>query len=537
MKHRGTQKGFGWFLIVSVLAIACAKEKAHKTKSPKESENPYFQLLLSNMAAYQGDLDVSLKKLDKAIGADPSSAYLHYLKALREASRKAWTSSMTSVDKALQLKPDWTKAIHLKAQILSATEDHLGATKLLESLIRKEPGNQDIYFRLAGEYLDLKRYEEALGVLRRLLVKIPEVTEAHYWMANILSQHLKRYGEAIESYQKILAFEPDNIRVRSAIAQIYLHQEKKELALRHFLEIERRYPDDFGIQLQTALLLYEMDRLSEAVGRFENVLKHNPKADRVRYYLGFVYEKSKRIDEALQEYEKVGEGSVVFKEAKMHMAFIYRERGDPKQAIRILEDAVAQGPRVSEFYELLAILWEEGKKLTKAVDWLRRGIKNLPEEERLYFNLAILYDKLDDRDSGIATMRRVLEINPDNASALNYIGYTYAERGVHLEEALQMIEKALKIKPNDGYIADSLGWVYYQMGDLERAFHTIDKALKLVPAEPTVNEHMGDIYLKKGNVEKALEYYRRAIDLEKKKNEPDLEEIRRVEGKIGAMEK
>jgi len=124
-------------------------------------------------------------------------------------------------------------------------------------------------------------------------------------------------------------------------------------------------------------------------------------------------------------------------------------------------------------------------------------------------------------------MKEVLRLNPNHADALNYLGYSYSERGIHLDEALKLIEKAMTLKPNMGYITDSLGWVYYKLGDYQRAVTELQKANLLTPDDSTISEHLADSYLKLNRIEKAAEFYEKALKLEPK---PDQKE--RLEKKI-----
>jgi Flp pilus assembly protein TadD len=127
----------------------------------------------------------------------------------------------------------------------------------------------------------------------------------------------------------------------------------------------------------------------------------------------------------------------------------------------------------------------------------------------------------------LAEMKEVLRLNPNHADALNYLGYSYSERGIRLEEALQLIQKAMELKPNTGYITDSLGWAYYKLGDYKRALTELEKANQLMPDDSTITEHLADSYLKLDRVEKAVEFYERALKLDPK---PDQKE--RLEKKI-----
>jgi Flp pilus assembly protein TadD len=129
-------------------------------------------------------------------------------------------------------------------------------------------------------------------------------------------------------------------------------------------------------------------------------------------------------------------------------------------------------------------------------------------------------------------MKRAIEINPQNAAALNYLGYTWAEMGIHLDEAERLIERALKIEPNDGFYIDSLGWVYYQKGDYMRAVEQLERAVEITVDDPTIIEHLGDAYEKIGKRDLALVRYRDAL-----KRSKEEEQTKRIREKIQRLEK
>jgi tetratricopeptide (TPR) repeat protein len=131
-------------------------------------------------------------------------------------------------------------------------------------------------------------------------------------------------------------------------------------------------------------------------------------------------------------------------------------------------------------------------------------------------------------------MKTVIDLDPKNANALNYLGYTYADLGIRLDEAEELVREALKYKPDDGYITDSLGWVYYQRGDYETALVHLLRAAELAPDDPVILEHVGDAYRKLDEPEKALEYYRRS--LEKRDPAEDAEDVRKLREKMRPLE-
>lgn len=130
------------------------------------------------------------------------------------------------------------------------------------------------------------------------------------------------------------------------------------------------------------------------------------------------------------------------------------------------------------------------------------------------------------------TMKTVIEIDPKHANAMNYLGYTYAEMGKNLDEAEDLIRKALQYKPDDGYITDSLGWVFFQKGKYQEALKVLKEAVLLVPDDPIILEHLGDAYRKTGDDKNALEYYRRSM--QQKTSDPNPEKLMR---KIQELEK
>jgi Flp pilus assembly protein TadD len=110
-------------------------------------------------------------------------------------------------------------------------------------------------------------------------------------------------------------------------------------------------------------------------------------------------------------------------------------------------------------------------------------------------------------------LKEVVVKDPENADALNYLGYTYADLGINLDEAKQLIDKALRLQPEEGYIIDSLGWVYFRKGNYAAAFTELSRAYSLMPDDPVVNEHMGDVNYRLGQVDKALPFYLKAWEL------------------------
>jgi tetratricopeptide (TPR) repeat protein len=192
-----------------------------------------------------------------------------------------------------------------------------------------------------------------------------------------------------------------------------------------------------------------------------------------------------------------------------------------------MEDAIKTKPKEANLYLILADLFEKENQLPKALAVLQKGLDQNRDSVDLLFQLGALYDKMGEFEKMVTQMKEVLRLEPDHADALNYLGYSYADRGTRLEEALQLIQKAMSLKPNMGYITDSLGWLYFKLGQYDKAAVELEKANQLTPDDPVITEHLGDSYFKLHRIEKAIELYEKALKLDPK---PD--QIERLKSKI-----
>jgi tetratricopeptide (TPR) repeat protein len=195
-----------------------------------------------------------------------------------------------------------------------------------------------------------------------------------------------------------------------------------------------------------------------------------------------------------------------------------------------MSEALEKEPLEPELYLFLGALHEEMGSYEKAVLTFKKGLELQSDSVRLHFRLAVVYDKSGDKNACIEEMKAVIDLDPTHAEALNYLGYTYAELGINLDEAKVLIKRAMKHKPNDGYIIDSLGWVYYKLGLYKMAIKYLEEANTLAPDDATILEHLGDAHMKVNNPKKSLQYYKKSLE---KKGE----DTKALEQKIQSIEK
>jgi tetratricopeptide (TPR) repeat protein len=223
--------------------------------------------------------------------------------------------------------------------------------------------------------------------------------------------------------------------------------------------------------------------------------------------------------------------STYYKKSIIHTAFLYKDKKEILKSIDTLEKFHKSNPKDIDIIIFLSSFYIENKSLEKCIKILNHGLSVSKDDPTLLFKLGVCMDKSDKKDECIRIMKKVIEIDPENAEALNYLGYTYAEKGIKLDEADKLISKALELKPDDGYITDSLGWVYYQRGAYAKASELLQKAAKMTSYDPIITEHLGDSYTKENRLKQALSVYKKALG-----KLTDNEQKIKLEKKIKALE-
>jgi Flp pilus assembly protein TadD len=214
----------------------------------------------------------------------------------------------------------------------------------------------------------------------------------------------------------------------------------------------------------------------------------------------------------------------------MLLGYLYSKLDRDEDAIGLYREILSFEQKKPDVYVSLAVTYIHKEDYRAAEAVLKDALSRFKDNEDLLFNLAIVCEKEKRFAEMEAYLRKLIEINPDHANALNYLGYSYAEKGIHLEEAQALIQRAVALKPDNGYILDSLGWVFFKSGNTEEGLKTLLKAAELVKDDPTVFEHIGDVYHAMNVKDKAIEYWKKAIEFDKKGEDEGLKE--RVKKKI-----
>lgn len=521
------------FLLLLVFLASCARQQgdvnsggASAIKGIKDPVSDlYAGFIYSELERYSDDPAESLDAINKAIEKDPTVGYFYYQRALIRAGGGDWESVVADCLEALKKDSQNIDAEILLGKALGATENRTEAIRHLEKALKEDPSRKTTYQLLAKEYMNLEKYREAERVMKNLIAKDSEEMVAYYYLGAIYGAYLKQPARAIEVYKKILDREPENLQVIDTISQLYIDMGRSKKALRILLDAEKQRPADIGLKLKIAQIYYRTKDYRPAIERFNYILENNPKSDKIIYYLGVLYEESGDMDKSIEMFQRVPPDSGLYKDARLRLAYRYKNKNNLEKAKDSLLQAIKRDPKVLEFYQYLSGIYERAGDFKSAVKVLDRAKKYFPSDPNLFLTIGTLYDKIGDYDKAISAMKEVIKLDPKNAFALNYVGYMLLESGGNIEEAEDMLQEAVQQKPGDGYIVDSLGWLYFKKGDYTKAYLLVKRALEFLPNEPTILKHMGEIYLVRGEKAQALKHFKKALDSFQKKESVNVEEV------------
>ena len=222
-----------------------------------------------------------------------------------------------------------------------------------------------------------------------------------------------------------------------------------------------------------------------------------------------------RIDRAIAYYQQIPEDSAYRRTAELQMGLDlwYAERKDEARAH--LERAVTDYPDDLQAHLAYADVLSAEEEYARAAEVLERAIEIAPEggpgNWNIYYQRGIAYERLKDWDKAEPNFRQALELSPDQPQVLNYLGYSWVDMNRNLDEGLEMIRTAVDLRPNDGYIIDSLGWAYYRLERFDEAVEQLERAVLITPADPTINDHLGDAYWRVGREREARFQWERAL--------------------------
>ena len=414
-------------------------------------------------------------------------------------------------------------------QALAAQTDKLVVYRLIVELAKPYPGVAEAHFAvaLAGLNTGLSDLEIAAVSAReadRALELRPGWDRAALMKADILAKTSPE--GAIRYLNSFLANAPESRAAVGALAQLYVEQKRFGEARALFRRLLDEDKSDREIQFAVAAISVQMKDYVTAERMFEELRSAGVEAGSVAFYLGQIAEETKRYDEAIARYREVTDGERAWI-ATLRIATVLAKKGDVDGARRYL---VALKPEGRE--HAIEVRQAEAQVLRDAGDFkgaygvLSSALAAEPNSAELIYDVAMIAEKLDRLDEVESHLTRLIELKPDNPQALNALGYTLVDRTPRTAEGLKLIEKALKLAPEDPSILDSMGWAHFRMGNLGDSEKFLRRALADRP-DPEIAAHLGEVLWAKGERDHAREVWQSQL-----KETPDnallLETVRRL---------
>jgi tetratricopeptide (TPR) repeat protein len=247
--------------------------------------------------------------------------------------------------------------------------------------------------------------------------------------------------------------------------------------------------------------------------------------------LADIFERLKQYDRALDVYDLVSARSPLHANAQIQSGLILEAMGRSDDALKQMQGIVAEEPKDIEALTALGNLQRARKDYAESAKTYSRVIDQLSAPGRgdwtLFYFRGISHERSKQWPLAEADFKKALELFPDQPLVLNYLGYSWVDQDVNLEEGLRLLRRAVQLRPDDGYIIDSLGWAHFRMGRFEEALRELERAIELKPGDPVINDHLGDVYWRVGRKLEAHFQWNHARDLK-----PEPEDLERILKKI-----
>ncbi len=565
--------------------VPALSEEKDKEVEDNYSTAAYYYYMKSERHKQNGEIQLAIDTLEQAIAIDPDSLYLKKNLILLHMLNKDNQSAMKIATEMDRQHPYNEDILVVLAKLKLQSNQIKEAQTLYQQIIKINPKNHDVYILLGNIYINNGQNEEAFKLFSEMVKGFPDSYGAHFFMGKLeankknfvraekeLLKSIELRGELVEPrfelikiykskltakgskvsqnsqtqkvlnlYEEILKIEKNNIKAAIELP-LYLYKNgERTKASAMLIDFGKRYQHDDAMMVGMVKELINNENKDDAVIVFTELLKQdynisgdsaaNLDKSAIHYLAGLTFDSLKESKRAIDHFLQVSPDSAQYKKSIFHIAYIYSQLGQNNKSIKFLESKSGEFPGDTELIAYLSAFYEEDNQLEKAIDMLQQGIKSAPDDTELIFRYGILLDKLGDKNASIAAMKRVIALDSDHASALNYLGYTYAELGNNLDEAEELIKRSLALKPDDGYITDSLGWVYYKKGEYDKAIEFLERAVSLSSGDPVISEHLGDVYKEKKLYSKAIDAYRKALA---KNNNPENKPV--IEKKIYEIE-
>ncbi|MCH2695428.1 MAG: tetratricopeptide repeat protein [Acidobacteriia bacterium] len=524
--------------------------------APKDS-NAY--LVVARLYRYLGKPSKAIEILKNSLQIIPFSEETLTLLGRLYMDQNQIAEAIQLFENALKINSNSPMLLLQTGLAYQQLGDHQKAAEIFRRGLDDGPNSQFLRKNLAAALMDQGQIDEAETEYLKVVKKDPKDGEAFLGLGTI---SLKRqlYEQALQHLKKANAYLPNNVEASYKLAKLHEdlgHLEEAQNGFEQLLRIHHKSNEDYTFpQLRNqSIFLTHLGLIAKELGNFDKATNYfeelktlgtkndngadqawkefvKEKVNRSTALLIDLYRDSKQISKALSVCGDVNKNRMdMSKGLRALCADVIAESGNPSGGLKQLQNMLEGNKGDLEVYHYIFQIYQRQKKYKKAEEKLYEAREYFSKKESFYFMLGALQERQKKYKKAARTFKKVINFNSKHASALNYLGYMWADRGVRLNESLGLIKRAVAIEPNNGAFLDSLGWVYFKMGKIEQAEAYLVQALGRVRRDPTIYEHLGDLYYQKGAYLKAHTAWKRSISYGQ-----DEEEIQKVAKKVEELE-
>ncbi len=508
-------------------------------------KDPVYQLMIAEIAVNSGETETAIRNyLALALSQDdPKIAeravrIAIYGQDIDSAQRAAerWIELQPERNEAQQVlaaiyirQGDDEKAFHYIKQVIEShptIDDQLFASLL--NLLARENNTETVLKvskRIADNYsgyayanflhanlaANANHSEEALEYLDSAL-HIKDIPDAHALRAKILIK-LGQREEAVISLKRAVLSKPDNKQLRLAYARLLVDVKEYETARIEFEKLHLLAPNDPDLLYTLGLLSLEAQRFDAAEKYLTRLLSLNKRTNEARYYLGRIFESRNQPDKAVSWYLKVSGGEYNF-DAQIRSATLIAQQGKIETAMGSLDkmaDASQSKSSLVRIYLAKGEILKSADRFNDAIKEYNKALTIIPGNIDLLYARGLTGEKVDNLELLESDMLTILKTEPDNAHALNALGFTLADRTDRLQEAYDYLKRAIELKPEDPAVIDSFGWINYRLGNNAEAIRLLRKALAQFE-DGEIAAHLGEVLWVTGAHQEAMDVWTRVLE-------------------------
>lgn len=470
----------------------------------KITQDPWVAARAARIAQYLNDTEAAAEAAEIWREQDKENIHAHIAAATNWLKQQKITEAMLAINDALEISP----AISLEQVYLSGKElpEEQQALLLseLDKLIAKFPNHDRLIFTKALLLDDYNRLPEALTAMEQLAF-VTELTPPHYIMIAKVYAKMERPVESRNTLRDGWNAHIGDKTLGLLYSQTLIDDNQPKQARDVLTKLRETLPDDHEILITSAMLEAELNNNTQAEALFLEATKGTQR-NNAWHFLGRIYEQEKQLDKAIHAYENVMGGPNYISSLTRAITLTQdtKDLNAARQYARSLHTLHPQ--EIPRLIQIEAELVKDAGDVSTAQALYNEALLLEPQDSNLLYGRAMLAEKMNDLSAMEKDLRAILKQTPNNAIALNALGYTLADRTDRLDEALQLIEKAFILNPNDPAVIDSLGWVHYKKGNFKEAEALLTKAFSLFP-DQEVAAHLGEVLWEQNKKNEALKVW------------------------------